>query len=256
MFGTDMLIAERENDCVVLTINRPPANALNASLIAELLRRLGEFRTDSSPPGLILTGAGNRFFSAGGDIKEVVGVDVAGPRMRDFHAVLREFECYPAPIVCAVRGYAVGGALEFLLYADYVVASDDCRTGFPEINNGLLPAAKGMRRAVQRLGLRAAQELLYWGELVDATKALQVGVVDEVVPSERVLDRARVICDSLRKKDQKLFAAIKRSMNQTSIMTDHELEHMTIQDLEAYLNSADSSEARARFLTKRGKESR
>jgi len=256
MTGSDILIVEREGDLALLAINRPPANALNANLIAQLVQQLGKFVAEASPPGLILTGTGHRFFSAGGDIKEVAGVDIAKPRMRDFHAVLCEFERYPAPVVCAVRGYAVGGALEFLLYADYVVASDDCRTGFPEIKNGLLPAAKGMRRAVQKLGLRAAQGLLYSGELVDAARAQQIGVVDEVVPSGQVLDRARAICSNMRKKDQKLFAAIKRSVNQTSMMDDQELERMTIQDLEAYLTSADSSEARARFLAKGGKESR
>jgi enoyl-CoA hydratase/carnithine racemase len=253
MTEPDILTVEYDVDLVVLTINRPPANALNAGLIALLLDRLRGFASQPSPPGVVLTGAGHRFFSAGGDIKEVAGPDVAVPRMRDFHAALCELDCYPAPLVCAVRGYAVGGALEFLLHADYVVASDDCRVGFPEINNGLLPAAKGMRQAAQRLGLRAARRLLYTGDLVNADEALQIGAVDELVPSDEVLDRARSVCRDLRQKDDKLFAAIKRSLNLTASMDDQELERMTIEDLEAYLNNPVSSEARARFLTKGAK---
>ena len=159
MHHSDILIVERELDLVVMTMNRPPANALNNDLISSLLDSIRAFASEPSPPGIVLTGNGDRFFSAGGDIKEVASVEVATPRLRAFHAWLCELERYPGPVVCAVRGYAVGGAFEFLLHADYVVANHECRVGFPEINHGLLPAVKGMRQAAQMLGRRAAQSL-------------------------------------------------------------------------------------------------
>ncbi|WP_028161639.1 enoyl-CoA hydratase/isomerase family protein [Bradyrhizobium elkanii] len=254
MENDDDLIIERDLDIVTLTMNRPPANAVNNGLINRLLNTIRALSTQVSPPGIVLTGQGDRFFSAGGDIKEVAGLEISRPRMRVFHALLCEMERYPGPVVCAVRGYAVGGAFEFLLHADYVVANRECKIGFPEINHGLLPAAKGMRQAVQKLGLREAQALLYWGELVDAQKALEIGAINEITTTAKVMGRAVEVCKHLRGKEKKLFAAIKRSLNLTGQMDDASLEVMTIEDLNAYLTENSSADARARFLSKNSKK--
>ena len=253
MIQDDALLIDRDLDLVTMTMNRPPANALNNGLVERLLDAFRALASQAAPPGIVLTGQGARFFSAGGDIKEVTGIEISRPRMRSFHALLCEMERYPAPLVCAVRGYAVGGALEFLLHADYVIANGECKIGFPEINHGLLPAAKGMRKAVQKLGLRDARALLYWGELVDARKALEIGAVDEIAATSDVTSRALEVCKHLRGKDQRLFAAIKRSLNLTDQMDDASLEAMTIEDLGAYLTGDSSADARARFLLKNTK---
>jgi enoyl-CoA hydratase/carnithine racemase len=250
MASSGILQIERDLDVVVLTMNRPPANALNMELISVLLDEVRALAAEAPPPGVVLTGHGDRFFSAGGDIKEVRGLEFAAGRLRTFHALLCEMERYPAPLVCAVRGYAVGGALEFLLHADYVVADAKCRVGFPEINHGLLPAVKGMRQAIRKLGHRAAQALLYFGELVDASKAIEINAIDELAETSDVAERAISVCRQLGNKDKKLFAAIKRSLNLTSQMSDDALEAMTIDDLKEYLGVESSAEARARFLTK------
>lgn len=253
MVQDDALLIDRDLDMVTMTMNRPPANALNNGLVERLLDAFRALASQAAPPGIVLTGQGARFFSAGGDIKEVTGIEISRPRMRSFHALLCEMERYPAPFVCAVRGYAVGGALEFLLHADYVIANGECKIGFPEINHGLLPAAKGMRMAVQRLGLREARALLYWGELVDARTALEIGAIDEIAATSDVTSRALEVCKHLRGKDQRLFAAIKRSLNLTGQMDDASLEAMTIEDLGAYLTGDSSADARARFLSKNAK---
>ncbi|WP_244431986.1 enoyl-CoA hydratase/isomerase family protein, partial [Rhodopseudomonas sp. B29] len=108
MSAEGSLYIERDRDIATITMNRPPANALNAQLIVALLDAIKGLAEDEHPPGIVLTGSGDRFFSAGGDIKEVVGIDVARPRIRLFHELLVAMENYPGPIVCAVRGYAVG----------------------------------------------------------------------------------------------------------------------------------------------------
>jgi enoyl-CoA hydratase/carnithine racemase len=251
MENSNILLVEGDDDVVVMTMNRPPANALNIELISRLLERLRFYAAMESPPGIVLTGRGNRFFSAGGDIKEVSTVEVAKPRLRAFHALLCEMERYPSPFVCAVRGYAVGGAFEFLLHADYVVANPECHVGFPEINHGLLPAVKGMRQAALRLGHRAARELLYWGDLIGSAQAIKICAIDQIVETAEVSDQAVSICQKLRRKDEKLFAAIKRSVNLTALLDDDALEAMTIGDLKEYLEEDSSAEARARFLAKR-----
>jgi len=251
MTDTDILKITRERNLVVLTMNRPPANALNHALIARLLEEIRRLEAEPEPPGIVLTGEGDRFFSAGGDIREVTGVEVATPRIRLFHAVLCAFERYPAPVVCAVRGYAVGGALEFLLHADRVIADHKAQIGFPEINHGLLPVTKGIRQAALRLGKRAAQALLYSGELIDSQKAIQIGAFDELVDTAAVLDRAIEICSDFGSKDRKLFAALKRSLNMTGQLSDAELEQMTVDDLSQYLDNDESADARARFLARK-----
>lgn len=255
MNADNILIVDRGADLVTLTMNRPPANAVNFDLISALLNTIQTLAIEDAPPGIVLTGSGDRFFSAGGDIKEVVGIDIASPRIKIFHALLCALEQYPGPIVCAVRGYAVGGALEFLLHTDYVVANHECKIGFPEINHGLLPVTKGIRRAAEKLGVRAAQTLLYWGNLVDARKAVEIGAVNELVATPDVMTRALDVCRALCKKDRKLFAAIKRSLNLTGRMDDEALQEMTVVDLGAYLVEESSAGARARFLSKDGKKS-
>jgi enoyl-CoA hydratase/carnithine racemase len=248
-----ILTDQLESDLVRVTIRKPPANALDSMLLTDLLSILRRLASQNPVPAIVLTGAGDRFFSAGGDIGEIeaAGSEAALRRIRIFHAVMCELERYPAPIVAAVRGYAVGGALEFLLFTDYVVAGDNAQFGFPEINHGLLPATKGMRQAATLLGQRAARSLLYSGRLVGAERAREIGIVDEIVAVEQVDVRAVALAREMRDKDQHLFAAIKRSVGCTFQLGDPELEQMTVDDMRAYLDRGETADARARFLNRK-----
>ena len=244
-----MLRMDRLSTTLVrLTMDRPPANALTLDLIQALTDDLARFGEDVEAPAVILTGAGGRFFSAGGDIREItINAKAAIPRMR-------AFERYRCPLLCAVNGYAVGGALELVLFADHVVASDGAKFGFPEINHGLLPAAKGMRQAMNRLGRRAAERLLYSGELVSAQEAQAIGLVDEIVSFSDLQDRTRVVAETLRLKDMHLFSAIKRTFNDAAQMTDDELEERSLSDMQEYLNREETAAARERFLQRKTRQ--
>ena len=237
-----------------LTIDRPPANALTHDLLQRLVERFVELGSDADAPAIVLTGSGERFFCAGGDIGEVsANPDIAVPRMQAFHRLLVEQERYGAPVVSAVNGYAVGAGMELVLYSDHVVASENARFGFPEINHGLLPAAKGIRQAVNRLGRRAAEEMLYTGELISAQQARQIGLVNEVVSPGELQDRARAQAEKLRDKDRHLFSAIKRTLTDVSVKTDEELEYRTIADMVDYMSRGETAVARERFLQRKAK---
>lgn len=253
MQGThDPVQVERiETDIVRVVINRPPANAVTAKVLAKLTETFSAFASTESPPAIILTGAGDRFFCAGGDIREFASTEneLVIERMRMFHAFLCELEKYPAPVVAAIKGYAVGGGLEFVLFADFVVASRSAKFGFPEINHGLLPATKGMHQAVASLGRQVARSLLYSGDLINVSAAKNAGLVQEIADNvdEAALSKARF----LRSKDVELFAAIKRSTSIGRSMSDEEFCAMTIDDLKSYVAREATAHARDRFLRRK-----
>lgn len=236
------------------TMDRPPANAMTHEMILAVADNLAALNEEAEPPAVILTGAGERFFCAGGDIREITdNPSIAVPRMHGFHRMLVELERYKAPSLCAVNGYAVGGAMELLLHSDYVIASETAQFGFPEINNGLLPASKGIRKAAERLGRRIAERLLYSGDIIPADRALEFGLVDEVVSVDEVQDRTMAQAEKMRSKDMHLFWAIKEALNEAGAMSDDELEAHTIDHMKAYLSRDASNTARESFLNRKAK---
>jgi enoyl-CoA hydratase/carnithine racemase len=250
MSTDELILTHIDTGLVQLMINRPPANALSGALIAALISTLKRLAQLDSPPGVVLTGAGERFFCAGGDINEVADHRLAISRMEDFHGLLCQLEQYPRPLVCAVRGYAVGAGFELVLHADYVVATSESRFGFPEINHGLLPAAKGMRQAITILGHRTARSLLSSGVLIFSSDTLAAGAIDEIAEHDDVLTRAVIKCRELCEKDSRLFLAIKRTLRQAPRMTADALLEMTLSDLNGYLGDSRSADARSKFLTR------
>lgn len=248
-----MLTIERVSaSLALLTIDRPPANALTDDLIRTLTDRFAGFDGENDAPAIILTGAGERFFCAGGDIREITTNQALGvPRIRALHRLLVTIENYRRPVLCAVNGYAVGAGLELALHADHVVASENARFGFPEINHGLLPAAKGIRQAANRLGRRVAEQLLYSGDLISAERALAIGLVDEVVGRDELQARVRARAKEMCSKDMHLFSAIKRTFADVALMSDAELEERTVDDMLDYLDRDDAAAARERFLQRK-----
>ena len=249
----ELLVDEVRPDVFRLAINRPPANALNLAVTRALLERLGAFAEAKRTPAVVLTGAGDRFFCAGGDIKEVQGIapEVAVERIGIFHRLLVAIEQYPGPFVAAVRGYAVGAGFELVLFSDYVVASRDARVGFPEIKHGLLPAVKGMRHAAVMLGRKAARSLLYTGELIDVERAAALGIVDAVTDTVDVDARAIAAAAEMAAKDPLLFSLIKRSMDLTGGYDDAAMERATMEDMRAYIGREETVAARAAFTQRK-----
>jgi enoyl-CoA hydratase/carnithine racemase len=191
--GDEVLLEERRGRVLVLTLNRPEArNALSFALLGALVAALERAEGDPDVGAVVLTGAGDRSFCAGLDLREVAaGDDMSDPARRptiDGFGRLMEGEI-AVPLVGAANGSAVAGGLEVLLGCDVIVASRDARLGLPEVKRGLFAGGNGTTLGA-RIPLAVALELALTGDLVDAERALSLGLVNAVVDPDEVLDTA------------------------------------------------------------------
>ncbi len=175
----------------VLRLDRPKMNALDAAM----QRRIGELAIEAAArddiAAVVITG-GTTVFAAGADIKEMAAM-TGGDMLR--HAGLlqdafRGVATLPKPVVAAVNGYALGGGCELALCADIRIAADDATFGQPEIKLGVIPGAGGTQRLARLVGPARAKELIFTGRFVTAAEALRIGLADQVVPADQVLDTA------------------------------------------------------------------
>lgn len=188
---TDPVICEREGAVATLTLNRPEKhNALDYALIDGLLAILDAIEVDPSVRAVILTGAGERAFSAGGDIHEFSGSVARGPEtaLRDFAArgqrLTARLEGFRKPMIAAVNGLAYGGGCEIVEAVPLAIASDRAVFAKPEISLGMPPAFGGTQRLPRLAGRKRALELLLTGDPFSPQRALEIGLVNAVVPHD------------------------------------------------------------------------
>jgi len=180
------VLTENRDGALIVTINRPDAgNALNPAVGQGLVEALSEAATDPAVRSVIVTGAGNRIFCAGMDLKAFA----AGEDMSAVGAGLALLASCPKPVIAAVNGTAVAGGFEVMLRADLVVAADHARFGIPEVKRGLV-AAGGGTRLPTRIPLQVALEMGLTGETITAARALELGLVNRVVPLAEVMSTA------------------------------------------------------------------
>lgn len=189
---------EVEGGVALLTIDRPPANALDASLIAEISTQVQQAVLHPDAGALVITGSGTRFV-AGADIKMLRTVDAQTflPFISAIQRVFDDLEAAPIPTIAAINGHAMGGGLELALACDLRIAAEGVRLGLPEVKLGLLPGAGGTQRLVETIGRGRALEMLLTGAPVDAERALSLGLVNRVLPADAVLDGARELAQEL-----------------------------------------------------------
>jgi enoyl-CoA hydratase len=190
------LLFELTEGIARVTVNRPDKlNALNAIVIAELGDAVTRIETDAAVRGVILTGAGSKAFVAGADIGELTEQGVAGGRARALagQLVFRRLERCGKPVIAAVNGFALGGGCELALACHLRVASETAKFGQPEVKLGIAPGYGGTARLPRLIGAARALELLLTGDMIDAEEARRIGLVNRVVPSDRVVPEAETI---------------------------------------------------------------
>ena len=174
-----------ENKALIITINRESKmNAHNIELLQEIKRAVLEAQNDSTIRGIIITGSGEKAFAAGADIAEFAQFTVQqGTQMSaDGHSVMNTIENCRLPVIAAVNGFALGGGCELAMSCHMRIASENARFGQPEVNLGVPPGYGGTQRLVQLIGKGKALELLITADMIKAPEALQLGLVNEVVP--------------------------------------------------------------------------
>lgn len=250
----DLVLVERSDGVVTLRLNRPKArNALDPDTLRALRAALDAIDGDETVRAVIITGAGEKAFSAGADIAAMVamGPTEGHPYARLGHEVLARVDDCRVPVVAAVNGVALGGGLELALACDLVVAGERARVGLPEITLGIIPGFGGTQRLVRRIGLARARELIYLGTMVGAAAAHALGIVDRVVAHERLADEAAALAGELAARPPLALRQAKRATRaalETALEAGLRLE---IEAFAATFASEDRIEGLRAFLEKR-----
>ncbi|MEW6319987.1 MAG: enoyl-CoA hydratase-related protein [Acidobacteriota bacterium] len=197
------LLIERDGAVAVVTINRPKVlNALNGPTLDELRRALVDLRADGSVRAIVLTGAGEKAFVAGADINELATLTpVEGKEHGRNGQTLFDFiEQLGKPVIAAINGFALGGGCELAMACTIRLAADTARLGQPEVNLGIIPGYGGTQRLPRLVGKGRALEMLLTGDMVDAARAHEMGLVNRVVPAAELMAEARKLAHALAAK--------------------------------------------------------
>ena len=184
---------EKRSPLAFVTLDRPKVlNAVNAQTLDELDRVFGDLAIDPSIRVILLSGAGGRAFAAGADIKELAALTKEEGHAFALRgqAVLRGIETLGKPVIACIQGFALGGGCELAMACTLRLATGDARLGQPEVKLGIMAGFGGSQRLPRLVGRGAALKLLLTGAIVDAAEALRLGLVDEVVPAEMLMERA------------------------------------------------------------------
>lgn len=240
----------------IITINNPPANALSPELRDEFSAKLSRMSKEDDVWTLIVTGAGEKFFMAGADIPGLVKLDrVSGlKRVQDTREFFSQLDCFEKPVIAAINGLCLGGGLELALVCDIRIAADHVKLGLPEVNLGLIPGAGGTQRLPRIIGPGWANYLLFTGEAIPAEKALEIGLVQEVVPLKSLRDAAIKTAAKINSKGPLAVRAAKKASSRGISLTLEEGLDIENQAFSEICATQDKNEGVTAFLEKRKPE--
>lgn len=248
------LLLEIENRIAVLTINRPKAlNALNPPTLKELNQAISELQGHPDVKVIILTGAGEKAFVAGGDISVMQPLAPLEARQvaRQAQQLFNDIEYGAKVVIGAINGYALGGGCELAMSCDIRIASDNAKFGQPEINLGIIPGWAGTQRLPRLVGKGKAKELMFTGDMIDAAEAVRLGLANRVVPQAELLETAKQMAEKIASKPQVAIRLIKEAVDNGLEMESRKAFAYEAELFGLCFATEDQKEGMAAFLEKR-----
>ena len=252
--SSETILINIEGGVATVTLNRPQQlNALNRQMFRELDEAFDEVTADPAARVLVVTGAGDRAFAAGADIREFIGMDpvTALDFSRNAQRIFLKLEAMPKPTIAAVNGFALGGGCELMMACDIVYAADTARIGQPEITLGIIPGAGGTQRLPRLVGKQKAKELEMTGDVIPAEEALRLGLVCRVVPAAELKVEVQKLCERLLSRGDVALRMVKEA-----IETGSRVDLLSAMEIEAKswsvcFTTEDYAEGVKAFLEKR-----
>lgn len=251
MHYENLLVSVRDGVASVV-LNRPEVrNAIDRAMIDDLHAALDALAGDDAVRVLVLSGAGGKAFAAGADIAQLRERKSREALLAINARLFQKLEEFPQPTIAAITGYCLGGGCEMAMACDLRVAGRSAKLGQPEVALGIIPAAGGTQRMPRLVGLGRAKELIFTGRMVDADEALRIGLVNDVVDDDRVLERAGGLAADIARQGRLALRLSKVALNASS-RTGQDAGFLIEQVAQAVLfESADKHERMTAFLEKR-----
>ena len=253
--SSEVLRVERRGAAALLTIDRPHAgNSVSADVTSAIDDALSALEGEDDVAAIVITGAGDKFFSSGGDIKQYRQLATREQLERAFERPRRlmdRLESFASPVIAAVNGIAFGGGAELMLACDLRLAAPQARIGFPYVRLGLIPGWHGVERLVRTCGSSQAMYLLATGDPVSASEALRLGLVHRICDDVPVVDAALELATKLAESAPMSLAATKRVVRGAVDLSRDEARALAEQAFADLWMSEDHREAEAAFAEKR-----
>lgn len=248
------IIYEKSEGVATITINRPDAlNAFNADVVNEVIQALEDVRADENVRVVVLTGAGEKAFSAGADIKAMKGMNALKARelSQMGEKLCSTIENLEKPVIAAINGYALGGGLEVAMACDLRIASENAKMGQTEINIGLIPGWGGTQRLTRLIGMTKAKELIFTGKMIDAKTAEQLGLVNMVVSQDKFREVVRQFALELAQKAPVALKVAKALINKGSEISLDAAIALEMEGFGVVASTEDLQEGVSAFIEKR-----
>jgi enoyl-CoA hydratase/carnithine racemase len=250
----ETLVLEREESFVVVTLNRPPANAISETLIRELNAALSSVQTDDSVRVVIITGSGDRIFCGGADLGSAFAGGDVETFIRFGNSVMRKMERFPKPIIAAINGHAMGGGCEIAMACHLRLLKETARMGQTESNLGIIPGYGGTQRLPRLIGRTKALEYLLLGTQIPAAECLALRLVNRLCKDGETLNDAKALARQLAKRAPLATAAIIKAVDEG---LESPMARSIDVEIDAFLptlRSEDAAEGIQAFFAKREPE--
>jgi enoyl-CoA hydratase len=242
-----------EEGIAIITINHPPANALDKKTTCELGQVFDELASEKRVKGVILTGAGEKIFVAGADITMFPEMDQKQGEefSKELQDVFNKIEDFEKVVICAVNGMALGGGCELAMACDIRIASESAKFGQPEVNLGVIPGAGGTQRLPRLVSKGKAKEIIFTGDMISASEAKEIGLVDRLAEKGEAVSEAKKMLNKILEKGPIAIQYAKKAIDEGINMTLSEGLKLETRLFGELFKTEDQKEGAKAFLEKR-----